>query len=126
MPQLPNQVNNSVNGPITLTLNQRDDSSSRFMRSPSVRRWIGYGSPESASAFSISARWPRNAERRRLPPTEDFSQPVLVLQASVPWYLKPRFTDQLDTDVDGQVRFGTIPALVERLFGMFVSATLGC
>jgi len=33
--------------------------------------------------------------------------------------------DQLDMDVDGQVRFGTIPALVERLFGMFVFATLG-
>lgn len=86
---------------------------------------MGYGSPESASAFGISVRWPRSAERRRLLPTEDYSQPVLVLQASVPWYLKPRFTDQLGTDDDGQVSFGTIPALVERLFGMFISATLG-
>lgn len=117
VPQLPNRVAGSMNMDRTAmpTQNERDDNSSRFMRSSSMRRWIGHGSPEPVSAFSISGRWPRMVERRRLPPTEDYSQPVLVLQASVPWYLKPRLADQLDVDADGQVRFGTIPALVERL-----------
>jgi son of sevenless-like protein len=49
---------------------------------------------------------------------DDYSEPVLVLQAlTVPWYLKPQFAVQLDVDADGQVRNGTIPALVERLMG---------
>ena len=125
VPQLPNRVAGSMNMDRTAmpTQNERDDNSSRFMRSSSMRRWIGHGSPEPVSAFSISGRWRRMVERRRLPPTEDYSQPVLVLQASVPWYLKPRLADQLDVDADGQVRFGTIPALVERLLGMFVLST---
>jgi son of sevenless-like protein len=76
-------------------------------------------SPElQANFFDLSSRRPWLTEKvRGTQPTEDFSQPVLVLQASVPRYLRPRFADQLDVDADGQVRNGSIRALVERLMG---------
>ncbi|KAG5639548.1 hypothetical protein H0H81_012219 [Sphagnurus paluster] len=32
-----------------------------------------------------------------------------------PWYLKPVYSDQLEVDADGNVRFGTLKALVEKL-----------
>jgi son of sevenless-like protein len=71
-----------------------------------------------ASFFDLSSKRSWLAEKVRGPqPTEDFSQPVLVLQASVPRYLQPRYADQLDVDADGQVRNGSIRALMERLMG---------
>jgi son of sevenless-like protein len=36
-------------------------------------------------------------------------------QANSPWYLRPKHTDQLQIDTDGQVRSGSIVALVEKL-----------
>lgn len=112
MPQPPVRGSNAMNKPMPPTPNEKDDvlpDPSRFMRSPSMRRRIdirGHTSPEIR---------PRTVDRRKPFSTEDYSQPVLVLQASVPRYLKPRFADQLEVDADGQVRFGSVPALVERL-----------
>ncbi|TFK77505.1 ras GEF [Pluteus cervinus] len=37
------------------------------------------------------------------------------IPAQIPWYLRPRFADQLDFDSEGHVRFGTLVALVEKL-----------
>ncbi|KXN88925.1 Cell division control protein 25 [Leucoagaricus sp. SymC.cos] len=112
-----------INKPTPPTPNEKDEvnaqDSSRFARSSSVRRRpiidiIGHTSPE---AFDIALRRPRTVDRaKKSLPSEDYSQPVLVLQASsVPRYMQPRFADQLDLDADGQVRRGTPPALIERL-----------
>ncbi|KAF9444606.1 ras GEF [Macrolepiota fuliginosa MF-IS2] len=73
-------------------------------------------SPDPLASFDISFRRPRTADKTRKPvPIEDYSQPVLVLQASLPRYLQPRFAEQLDVDADGHVRNGSVPALIERL-----------
>ncbi|KAF5392464.1 hypothetical protein D9757_002243 [Collybiopsis confluens] len=44
----------------------------------------------------------------------DFHNAVLV-QANLPWYLKPRHADELQIDADGKLISGTRIALVERL-----------
>lgn len=40
---------------------------------------------------------------------------TLQLQTHLPWYLRPKLTDQLQIDSDGQVRSGSLAALVEKL-----------
>lgn len=129
MPQPP-RLATGINKPTPPTPNEKDEflpkESSRFIRSPSMRRRPiidainrGHTSPEpQAGSFDIPFRRPWTTEKiRKPPPIEDYLQPVLVLQASVPRYLQPRFASQLDVDADNQVRSGSIPALVERLMG---------
>ncbi|KAG6851349.1 hypothetical protein H0H93_005747 [Arthromyces matolae] len=36
-------------------------------------------------------------------------------RVSDPWFLKPQYANQLETDENGQLRFGTLEALVEKL-----------
>lgn len=84
----------------------------------------GHMSPDPLSTFDLAFRRPWLAEKtRKAVPIEDYSQPILVLQASVPRYLQPRFIDQLDIDGDGQVRNGSVPALIERLMGAYFGSS---
>ncbi|EEB95295.1 hypothetical protein MPER_05752 [Moniliophthora perniciosa FA553] len=39
----------------------------------------------------------------------------VLMQANMPWYLKPRYSSELETDTDGKVLKGTKRALVEKL-----------
>lgn len=124
MPQPPNWLNK----PTPPTPNEKGDALPhdvpRSVRHPSIRRKYrtgiidirGHLNLESAGNMDISLR--RTGDRTRGPVlADDGSQPILVLKASVPRYLQPLYTDQLDEDVDGQVRNGTVLALVERLMG---------
>lgn len=117
MPQPPNYRLPGMNKPTPP--NEKDDvripDSSRFISSPSMRRRIDIRGHTSPDPFDF--RRQRMTEKRKPVLTDDYSEPVLVLQASAPRYLKPQFADQLDVDAEGQVRKGTIPALVERLMG---------
>ncbi|KAJ3561149.1 hypothetical protein NP233_g10371 [Leucocoprinus birnbaumii] len=126
MPQPALRVGTGVNRPTPPTPNENNEvppDPSVFTRKNSTRRRIdirGHASPDPIGTFDIALRSrPRTADKRKQLPSEDYSsQPVLVLQASIPRYLKPRYADQLVVDPEGQVRAGTIPALIEKLLGI--------
>ncbi|KAG7099854.1 hypothetical protein E1B28_001661 [Marasmius oreades] len=44
---------------------------------------------------------------------------TVLMQANMPWYLKPRYGNELDTDNDGKVLRGSKRALVEKLVWEF-------
>ncbi|KAF8665435.1 hypothetical protein AX16_000454 [Volvariella volvacea WC 439] len=56
----------------------------------------------------------RNRERRQAVRVDDLVRRAPSL-SSVPWFLRPRYFDQLEVDNEGHLRFGTLAALVERL-----------
>ncbi len=130
MPQPPNWLNK----PTPPTPNDRDDILShdvpRPMRNPSTRRRHrtgvidvrGHLCPEQFGIVDLSFR--RTVGARGPALGDDGSQPILILQASVPRYLQPQYADQLDEDGEGLVRNGTLPALIERLIGTFPKSVL--
>ncbi|XP_006454234.1 hypothetical protein AGABI2DRAFT_214033 [Agaricus bisporus var. bisporus H97] len=120
------KVRTSFLPPRTIKLQERDFQDRRqatfWLALAAPWMWLGhkvhstFRPPLQANFFDLSSRRAWLSDKvRGTRPTEDFSQPVLVLQASVPRYLQPRFADQLDEDADGQIRSGSIRALVERL-----------
>jgi son of sevenless len=79
------------------------------------------GESLSATEFPTSTS-PDQSRRRqdklaRLTGSEDAAvfHSAIQLQANLPWYLRPKYSDQLLLDAEGQIRTGTIPAIIEKL-----------
>lgn len=74
-------------------------------------------SPEVAEVSELSPQGHRPSKVHQLTGSEDALRfhAAVQAQANLPWYLRPTISDQLTLGPNGGVRWGTLPALVERL-----------
>jgi hypothetical protein len=105
---------------------EKESVPGRFIRNPSIRRKptmdvVNVRVPDPVPALENSVRrpWTDRGRKTPTPENETYLELVLDVHGSTPWYLKPQYTEQLESDKDGNVRFGTVAALVERLVGRF-------
>ncbi|KAF8167469.1 ras guanine nucleotide exchange factor domain-containing protein [Crassisporium funariophilum] len=91
---------------------------STLIKSNNTREIDKLASPDIAGSFEAIIKRPRDDKMLRRTGSEDSRQVFNIVhpqRCGPPWYLRPKFADQLDEDNKGHVRSGTLASLIEKL-----------
>lgn len=88
---------------------------SMLIETNNVREIEKLASPEITGSFDTLIKRSRAEKIKQLTGSEDAWVSYQAAVTKLPWYLKPEYSEELQMDNEGQVRTGTIRALVEKL-----------